>query len=174
MANEVLPSVVTISVSGPGGAGTGSGEILQSSGYIVTNNHVIAPAASCGPIQVLFTDGASDPATLVGRDAQTDLAVIKVKATEGMNPSRWVLASVEVGQPVVVLGAPLGLSNTVTSGIVSALDRTVDVPGDVTRPLCWYRRCRPTPRSTRATAEGRWTNLRVSYPHPVGRGDRAD
>ncbi|HMD92591.1 MAG TPA: trypsin-like peptidase domain-containing protein [Trebonia sp.] len=131
VANEVLPSVVTISVSGPGGAGTGSGEILQSSGYIVTNNHVIAPAASGGTIQVLFADGASVPATLVGRDVQTDLAVIKVQSTEGMKPiALGTSSSVVVGQPVVALGAPLGLSNTVTSGIVSALDRTVEVPAD--------------------------------------------
>ena len=131
VANQVLPSVVTISVSGPGGAGTGSGEILQSSGYIVTNNHVIAPAANAGTIQVLFADGITEPATLVGRDVQTDLAVIKVQSTEKMKPiTLGTSSSVQVGQPVVALGAPLGLSNTVTSGIVSALDRTVEVPAD--------------------------------------------
>ena len=130
VANQVLPSVVTISVSGPGGAGTGSGEILQSSGYIVTNNHVIAPAANAGTIQVLFADGITEP-TLVGRDVQTDLAVIKVQSTEKMKPiTLGTSSSVQVGQPVVALGAPLGLSNTVTSGIVSALDRTVEVPAD--------------------------------------------
>ena len=131
VANEVLPSVVTISVSGPGGAGTGSGEILQSGGYIVTNNHVIAPAANGGTIEVLFADGISAPATLVGRDVQTDLAVIKVQSTGRMKPiALGTSSSVVVGQPVVALGAPLGLSNTVTSGIVSALDRTVEVPAD--------------------------------------------
>jgi putative serine protease PepD len=131
VANEVLPSVVTISVKGPGGAGTGSGEILQSGGYIVTNNHVIAPAASSGSIEVLFADGTSEPATLIGRDAQTDLAVIKVQSTGGLKPiALGSSSSVQVGQPVVALGAPLGLSNTVTSGIVSALDRTVEVPSD--------------------------------------------
>jgi putative serine protease PepD len=134
VANQVLPSVVTISVSGPGGAGTGSGEILQSGGYIVTNNHVIAPAASGGSIEVLFSDGTSAPATLVGRDVQTDLAVIKVQSTGGLKPiALGTSSSVKVGQPVVALGAPLGLSNTVTAGIVSALDRTVEVPAEANK-----------------------------------------
>jgi putative serine protease PepD len=134
VANQVLPSVVTISVSGPGGAGTGSGEILQTSGYIVTNNHVIAPAASGGSIEVLFSDGTSAPATLVGRDVQTDLAVIKVQSTGGLKPiALGTSSSVKVGQPVVALGAPLGLSNTVTAGIVSALDRTVEVPAEANK-----------------------------------------
>jgi putative serine protease PepD len=134
VANQVLPSVVTISVSGPGGAGTGSGEILQTSGYIVTNNHVIAPAASRGSIEVLFSDGTSTPATLVGRDVQTDLAVIKVQSTGGLKPiALGTSSSVKVGQPVVALGAPLGLSNTVTAGIVSALDRTVEVPAEANK-----------------------------------------
>jgi putative serine protease PepD len=134
VANQVLPSVVTISVSGPGGAGTGSGEILQTSGYIVTNNHVIAPAASGGSIEVLFSDGTSTPATLVGRDVQTDLAVIKVQSTGGLKPiALGTSSSVKVGQPVVALGAPLGLSNTVTAGIVSALDRTVEVPAEANK-----------------------------------------
>ena len=131
VADEVLPSVVTISVKGPSGGGTGSGEILNSDGYIVTNNHVIAAAANAGSIDVLFADGTSEPATLTGRDAQTDLAVIKVASTGGLKPiALGSSSSVKVGQPVVALGAPLGLSNTVTSGIVSALDRTVEVPSD--------------------------------------------
>jgi putative serine protease PepD len=134
VANAVLPSVVTISVQGPGGAGTGSGEILQSGGYIVTNNHVIAAAANGGSIDVLFSDGTSTPATLVGRDVQTDLAVIKVQSTGGLKPiALGTSSSVVVGQPVVALGAPLGLSNTVTAGIVSALDRTVEVPAEANK-----------------------------------------
>jgi putative serine protease PepD len=134
VANAVLPSVVTISVQGPGGAGTGSGEILQSGGYIVTNNHVIAAAANGGSIDVLFSDGTSAPATLVGRDVQTDLAVIKVQSTGGLKPiALGTSSSVVVGQPVVALGAPLGLSNTVTAGIVSALDRTVEVPAEANK-----------------------------------------
>ncbi|MGH3420953.1 MAG: S1C family serine protease, partial [Streptosporangiaceae bacterium] len=131
VADDVLPSVVTIAVSGPAGAGTGSGEVIKSDGYILTNNHVISPAASGGKVEVTFATGTTVPATIVGRDILTDLAVLKVKPpfdlkAIGMGSSD----SVKVGQPVVVLGAPLGLSGTVTSGIVSALDRTVEVPAE--------------------------------------------
>jgi putative serine protease PepD len=131
VARKVLPSVVTISVRGPSAAGTGTGEIIRSDGYILTNNHVIAPAASGGSISVRFNNGESSAATLVGRDPLTDIAVIKVSGAETL-PAIPIgtSGSVEVGQPVVVLGAPLGLSSTVTSGIVSALDRTVNVPGE--------------------------------------------
>ncbi|HUJ65910.1 MAG TPA: trypsin-like peptidase domain-containing protein [Acidimicrobiales bacterium] len=130
VANDVLPSVVTISARGSSGAGTGSGEVIRSNGYILTNNHVISIAASGGSVQVLFSDGLSAPATITGRDPATDLAVIKV---DEQNLPVIPFASsndLVVGQPVVVLGAPLGLSSTVTSGIVSALDRTIEVPGD--------------------------------------------
>jgi putative serine protease PepD len=97
----------------------------------LTNNHVIAAAATSGTIEVLYSSGQSEPATLVGRDARADLAVIKVNASKslpviGLGDS----ASLVVGQPVVALGAPLGLSGSVTSGIVSALGRDVPVPGD--------------------------------------------
>jgi len=131
VANQVLPSVVTISVKGPSGAGTGSGEVIRSNGYILTNNHVIAAAATGGTIDVQFSDGTTSPATLVGRDPLTDLAVIKVSTTHNLKViAMGESSSVVVGQAVVVLGAPLGLSDTVTSGIVSALDRTVEVPGE--------------------------------------------
>jgi putative serine protease PepD len=123
---------VTIQAKGSAGAGTGSGEVISDAGYIMTNNHVIAVAASGGSVDVVFSDGTTVPATIVGRDPLTDLAVLKV------NPSAHSLqvismgssSSVVVGQGVVVLGAPLGLSNTVTTGIVSALDRTIQVPGE--------------------------------------------
>ena len=131
VADKVLPSVVTISARGTGGGGTGSGEVIKSDGYILTNNHVIAIAANGGSVEVLFSDGTSQPATIVGRDVQTDLAVLKVQDTQGLKPIALGSSStVEVGQPVVALGAPLGLSGTVTSGIVSALDRTVEVPAE--------------------------------------------
>ena len=130
VAKEVLPSVVTISASGAGGAGTGSGEVIKSDGYIVTNNHVIAPAASGGTLNVLFSDGKTAAAKLVGRDALTDIAVIKVDETGLPAIPIGESGTLEVGQPVVVLGAPLGLSSTVTSGIVSALGRTIHVPGE--------------------------------------------
>jgi putative serine protease PepD len=131
VAKDVLPSVVTIAASGAAGAGTGSGEVVRSDGYILTNNHVISPAANGGKVEVTFSAGTTVPATIVGRDILTDLAVLKVKPpfdlkAIGLGSSD----SVQVGQPVVVLGAPLGLSGTVTSGIVSALDRTVEVPAE--------------------------------------------
>lgn len=131
VANQVLPGVVTVSVSNGESGGVGSGVIVRKEGYIMTNNHVISPAASGGTIEVLFSDGNSAQAELVGRDPKSDLAVLKVKAakslpTVGLGKSADVL----VGQPVVALGAPLGLSSTVTSGIVSALGRNVPVPSD--------------------------------------------
>jgi putative serine protease PepD len=132
VADQVVPSVVTIEVgrSSAGPAGTGSGEFYQSGGYILTNNHVVANAASGASIEVTLSNGQKVPATLVGRDALTDLAVIK--APEAESPQVIALGSsadLQVGQPVVVVGAPLGLSNSVTSGIISALARTVEVPG---------------------------------------------
>jgi putative serine protease PepD len=133
LANDVLPSVVTISATAPGGAGggTGSGEVIRSDGYILTNNHVISVAANGGSVEVLFSGGESVPATITGRDPQTDLAVLKVTPPHDLKVIKIGSSdSVQVGQPVVALGAPLGLSGTVTSGIVSQLDRTVQVPGE--------------------------------------------
>lgn len=131
VANDVLPSVVTIAARGPAGGGTGSGELIRSGGYILTNNHVISPAAAGGAVEVLFADGQTSEATIVGRDVLSDLAVLKTTPPRGLKPiSIGSSASVRVGQPVVALGAPLGLSGTVTAGIISALDRTVDVPAE--------------------------------------------
>jgi putative serine protease PepD len=132
VADQVVPSVVTIAASGPGGGGTGSGEVIRSGGYILTNNHVISvAAASGGSVEVLFADGQTVPATITGRDPQTDLAVLKVQTSRQLKViSLGSSSSVKVGQPVVAIGAPLGLAGTVTSGIVSALDRTVQVPGE--------------------------------------------
>jgi len=131
VADEVLPSVVTIAATGSGGSGTGSGEVIRSEGYILTNNHVISVAANGGSVQVLFADGQTAPAAITGRDVQTDLAVLHVQPARELKViAVGSSASVKVGQPVVALGAPLGLSGTVTSGIISALDRTVEVPGE--------------------------------------------
>ena len=130
VANQVIPSVVTIAASGPSGSGTGSGEFIRSGGYILTNNHVISIAANGGSVKVLFADGHTEPATITGRDPQTDLAVLKVQTSHQLKVISLGSSSVKVGQPVVAVGAPLGLSGTVTSGIVSALDRTVEVPGE--------------------------------------------
>jgi len=131
VADQVIPSVVTISAKGTGGGGTGSGEVIKSDGYILTNNHVIAVAADGGSVEVLFSDGQTAPATITGRDPQTDLAVLHVEPTHKLKViALGSSASVKIGQPTVVIGAPLGLSGTVTSGIVSALDRTIQVPAE--------------------------------------------
>jgi putative serine protease PepD len=131
VANEVVPSVVTISAKGSSGAGTGSGEVIQPDGYILTNNHVIAIAANGGSVEVQFSDGQTAPATITGRDPLTDLAVLKVNTSAKLKViAMGSSSSVVVGQATVVIGAPLGLSGTVTSGIVSALDRTIEVPGE--------------------------------------------
>ena len=131
VADQVLPSMVTIAATGENGGGTGSGEVIRTDGYILTNNHVISIAADGGAIKVQFTDGATADATLVGRDPLTDLAVLKVPPSDKLKAIAFGSSdSVRVGEPVVALGAPLGLSSTVTAGIVSALDRTVQVPGE--------------------------------------------
>jgi putative serine protease PepD len=130
VADDVLPTIVTITVTGSGGSSNGSGEIITGDGYILTNNHVISGAASGSRLSVRYSDGEEAPAKLVGRDPKTDLAVIKVKGENLPVIDRGDSGSLAVGQPVVALGAPLGLSSTVTAGIVSALGRTVPVPSD--------------------------------------------
>jgi putative serine protease PepD len=131
VADKVIPSVVTISAKKGTQGGTGSGEVIRSDGYILTNNHVIALAANGGSIDVQFSNGTTAPAEITGRDPLTDLAVIKVQPSHQLKVIQLgSSASAVVGQPVVVIGAPLGLSETVTSGIVSALDRTIQVPGE--------------------------------------------
>jgi len=131
VANRALPSVVTIRVESGSSSGSGSGEVIRSDGYILTNNHVVSAAATGGSVAVVFSDGASYPARLVGRDVETDLAVVKVDHEHSLEAIPFARSSeVEVGQPVVALGAPLGLASTVTSGIVSARDRSVNVPAD--------------------------------------------
>jgi putative serine protease PepD len=131
VANKVMPAIVTISVESGLTGGVGSGEIVRSDGYIVTNNHVISAAADRGTIEVQYSSGATVPAKLVGRDPRSDLAVLKV---EHSTPLPTVplgnSENLQVGQPAVALGSPLGLSGSVTSGIISALGRTVPVPSD--------------------------------------------
>jgi putative serine protease PepD len=131
VADEVLPSVVTISATSGNTGGTGSGEVIRSDGYIMTNNHVVSLAAvPGGQVTVLFANGQTAPATITGRDPKADLAVIKVAETKAPVITFANSSNLVVGEPVVALGAPLGLSNTVTAGIVSALNRTVEVPSD--------------------------------------------
>jgi putative serine protease PepD len=124
---------VSIAVAGAGSRGTGSGVVIRSDGYIITNNHVVAPAADGGRIEVTFdgADGRSVPARIVGRDPVTDLAVLRIDTDQDLQAARLGQSrSLVVGDPVIAIGSPLGLSGTVTTGIVSALNRTVDVPAE--------------------------------------------
>ena len=137
VAREVLPSVVTIAVTEPSGTGgNGTGALVRADGYILTNEHVIDAAVSGqATMTVHYSDGRTSPATVVGADFTTDLAVIKAEDGADGRPLLPMGDSdgVQVGQPVVALGAPLGLSNTVTAGIVSALGRYVPIPADTGR-----------------------------------------
>ncbi len=127
VAAAVEPSVVSVRVTGAGGSGEGSGVVLDTSGRVLTNNHVVAEAAGGGSISVVLSDGRTYRATIVGADPSTDLAVLKLDSP----PSGLVAATfgdsaaVSVGQQVMAIGNPLGLSDTVTTGIVSAVNRPV-------------------------------------------------
>ncbi len=128
VAQAVLPSVVKINVVGSEGSGSGSGVILSSDGEILTNDHVVEVAADGGQIRVDFNDGTSAPATVVGTDPVTDLAVIQAEGVSGLVPATLGDSdALAVGQDVVAIGSPFGLQATVTSGIVSALNRPVSV-----------------------------------------------
>ncbi|MFL6138746.1 MAG: S1C family serine protease [Frankiaceae bacterium] len=126
IAAAILPSVVSINVRGQNEADTGSGVVISSAGYILTNNHVVAAATGGGSVSVTFNDGSSAAARIVGTDQPSDLAVIKVGRTGLRAAQLGNSADVHVGDPVLAVGSPLGLSGTVTSGIVSALDRPVN------------------------------------------------
>jgi putative serine protease PepD len=129
VASAALPSVVQVNESAGNLQGTGSGVIISSDGQILTNNHVIADAANGqGTITVVFNDGKTADATVVGADPNSDLAVIKAQNVSGLHPAALGdSSSVQVGQQVMAIGSPEGLQGTVTSGIVSALNRKVTV-----------------------------------------------
>ncbi len=131
IAAKVLPSVVTIKVdAGSEGAGTGSGFVVDNKGHILTNNHVVAAAANGAKIQVVLSNGEIEDATIVGRDVSYDLAVLRLERTD-LPPLRLGRSGdVVVGDQVIAVGAPLGLDQTVTSGIVSALNRPVSPGAD--------------------------------------------
>ena len=132
VAAAVSPAVVTIQTQGASSGGTGSGVIYDAQGDIVTNYHVIASVLGGGQIQVTLADGRLYSAVVVGHDKTTDLAVIRLEnPPSDLTVARFASsANLEVGAPVMAIGAPLGLSNTVTTGIVSALNRPVEVSMD--------------------------------------------
>ncbi|MGI8718733.1 MAG: trypsin-like peptidase domain-containing protein [Lapillicoccus sp.] len=128
IAARALPSVVTIKVKGTDGAGTGSGFVMDKDGHVLTNNHVVSSVADSGTIMVLLPNNSSVPATIIGRDASYDLAVLRIDRTDIVPLQFGASADVVVGDGVIAVGAPLGLDATVTSGIVSAINRPV-TPG---------------------------------------------
>jgi putative serine protease PepD len=121
VAKKVTPSVVTIRVVGGAGLSLGSGFVASDDGYVITNDHVVMDGP--GSTTVSFDDGQSAAARVVGRDRESDIAVLKVSRT-GLTPVEFGNSdAVAVGDPVLAFGSPLALANTVTAGIVSALDR---------------------------------------------------
>ncbi|CAL9584142.1 trypsin-like peptidase domain-containing protein [Streptomyces sp. enrichment culture] len=133
IAARALPSVVTLHVSGSDAAGTGTGFVLDDRGHILTNNHVVEPAGSGGDITVTFNSGDTAEAEVVGRDGGYDLAVVEVKGVKGLTPMPLGNSdNVQVGDPVVAIGAPFDLAGTVTSGIISAKERPITAGGEKT------------------------------------------
>jgi putative serine protease PepD len=131
IAARALPSVVTLHVTGSDEQGTGTGFVLDGLGHILTNNHVVEPAASGGAISVTFSGGQTAKARIIGRDAGYDLAVVQVGGVRGLTPMPLGNSdNVQVGDPVVAIGAPFDLANTVTSGIISAKERPITAGGE--------------------------------------------
>lgn len=131
VAQQVSPSAVAIQVATSGGTSQGTGVVLDDKGTILTNNHVVEGGNA---VQVTTSEGLSYAASIVGTDPATDLAVIRLDSPpEGLQPATFADSStVVVGQPVMALGTPLGLENTITTGIVSAVDRPVTASGEAT------------------------------------------
>ncbi|MEW2394697.1 trypsin-like peptidase domain-containing protein [Streptomyces sp. NPDC046862] len=130
IAASALPGVVTLHVSGADAQGTGTGFVLDRRGHILTNNHVVEPAGDGGEISVTFSGGETAKATIVGKDSGYDLAVVKVSGVSGLKPLPLGNSDdVQVGDPVVAIGAPFDLANTVTSGIISAKERPITAGG---------------------------------------------
>ncbi len=131
VAAKVLPSAVTISVRTSRGQGTGSGFVMDDKGHVMTNNHVVDGARNSRSITLTFDDGSRHRARVVGVSPSYDLAVLEVGAKAPLVPVEFATsADVEIGQPAIAVGSPLGLGGTVTEGIVSAKDRSVVVGGN--------------------------------------------
>ncbi|TFC50186.1 PDZ domain-containing protein [Cryobacterium sp. TMT2-10] len=130
VAAKASPSVVTIDASSGSSGGTGSGVVLTQDGYVLTNTHVVTldGAAADATLQVTGNDGKLYAATIVGTDPVSDLAVVKLTDAKGLTPIDWADSSkLNVGDTTIAIGAPLGLSGTVTDGIVSALNRSISI-----------------------------------------------
>jgi putative serine protease PepD len=127
IAARTVPAVVSLEIRVGDEAGTGSGVLIQRDGYVLTNNHVVAPAAvgANSKLDAVFSDGTRTPARIVGRDPKTDLAVLKVEVTNPVVAAVGSSRALAVGDQVIAIGSPLGLAGTVTQGIVSAVDRPV-------------------------------------------------
>jgi S1-C subfamily serine protease len=134
IAARTVPAVVSIETRVGDEGGTGSGVVIDPAGYVLTNNHVVAPAATASgaQLEVIFHDGTRAPAQIVGRDPKTDLAVIKVEVANPVVATFGSSANLVVGDGVIAIGSPLGLAGTVTDGIVSALNRPVRLDGSGT------------------------------------------
>jgi S1-C subfamily serine protease len=131
IAARTVPAVVSIEIRVGDQGGTGSGVVIDPAGYVLTNNHVVAPAANANgaTIEAVFHDGTRTPARIVGRDPKTDLAVVKVAVANPVVATIGSSAGLAVGDGVIAIGSPLGLAGTVTDGIVSALRRPVRLDG---------------------------------------------
>lgn len=135
VADRLLPSVVTVRVSGNGGTSVGSGFVATADGFVITNQHVVEGGR--GPATVEFNDGSTASGTVVGQDPESDIAVIK-SSRGGLQPVEFGDSeAIAVGDPVLAFGSPLALANTVTAGIVSALDRTIRA-GEPGGPVRYY------------------------------------
>ena len=131
VADKVLPSVVSVDVRAQAGRGGGAGGVPPPGGAVLPHKPPIAMAANAGRIQVRFDDGTTAPATIVGTDPATDIAVIKADTTRSLTPiALGSSATLDEGQAVAAVGSPLGLSGTVTTGIISALNRPVRAGGE--------------------------------------------
>jgi S1-C subfamily serine protease len=140
VATRVAPAVVSIEFRNDSGGGVGSGAVIDGQGYIITNNHVVEGVAKDPSMKMtaVFQDGSRADAKIVGRDPKTDLAVIKVQVS---NPTVLQFGNsdaLQVGDTVIAVGSPLGLSNTFTEGIVSALHRPRLLPGNGGDPPVAY------------------------------------
>ncbi|WP_233488994.1 trypsin-like peptidase domain-containing protein [Blastococcus sp. TF02-9] len=126
-AAKAAPSVVTVYVTSQSSAGSGSGVVLTEDGFVLTNNHVVAgEGGGGGTVQVRTSDGTLYDAEVVGTDPSADIAVLKLDGAQNLTPATFADSDdVQVGDVAVAIGAPLGLSNTVTDGIISATGRAV-------------------------------------------------